>query len=56
MPLATAVLGLAFAQLDDKPSAVAAFKAYVKLAPTAKDVALIQQRDPRVCLTPVALI
>ena len=37
-------LGLAFAQLDDKPSALAAFKTYVKLAPTAKDVALIQKR------------
>jgi Flp pilus assembly protein TadD len=37
-------LGLAFAQLDEKPSAIAAFKTYVKLAPTAKDVALIQKR------------
>ncbi|HEY1549838.1 MAG TPA: tetratricopeptide repeat protein, partial [Kofleriaceae bacterium] len=37
-------LGLAFAQLDDKPAALAAFKTYVKLAPTAKDVALIQKR------------
>ncbi|HEY1811150.1 MAG TPA: hypothetical protein VGG74_02280 [Kofleriaceae bacterium] len=37
-------LGLAFAQLDDKPAAIAAFKTYVKLAPTAKDVALIQKR------------
>ncbi len=37
-------LGLAFAQLDDKSSAIAAFKTYVKLAPTAKDVALIQKR------------
>ena len=37
-------LGLAFAQLDDKPSAITAFKTYVKLAPTAKDVALIQKR------------
>ena len=37
-------LGLAFTQLDDKPSAVAAFKTYVKLAPSAKDVALIQKR------------
>jgi Tetratricopeptide repeat len=37
-------LGLAFAQQGDKPSAIAAFKTYVKLAPTAKDVALIQKR------------
>ncbi len=37
-------LGLAFAQLDDKPSAIAAFKTYVKLAPSAKDVALIEKR------------
>jgi hypothetical protein len=37
-------LGLAFAELDDKPAALAAFKTYVKLAPTAKDVALIKKR------------
>ena len=37
-------LGLAFAQLDDKPAALAAFKNYVKLAPAAKDIALIQKR------------
>ena len=37
-------LGLAFTQLDDKPDAVVAFKTYVKLAPTAKDVALIEKR------------
>ena len=37
-------LGLAFTELDDKHSAVAAFKTYVKLAPAAKDVALIKKR------------
>jgi eukaryotic-like serine/threonine-protein kinase len=37
-------LGLAFAQQGDKPSAIAAFKTYVKLAPSAKDVALIEKR------------
>ena len=37
-------LGLAYTELDDKPSALAAFKTYVKLAPTAKDVALIKKR------------
>ncbi|HEX4450935.1 MAG TPA: tetratricopeptide repeat protein [Kofleriaceae bacterium] len=37
-------LGLAFAQQGDKPSAIAAFKTYVKLAPAAKDVELIQKR------------
>ncbi len=37
-------LGLAYAQLHDKPSAVTAFKTYVRLVPNAKDVALIQKR------------
>lgn len=37
-------LGLAFAQQGDKASALDAFKTYVKLAPTAKDVALIKKR------------
>jgi len=37
-------LGLAFAQQGNKGSAVDAFKIYVKLAPTAKDVALIEKR------------
>jgi len=37
-------LGLAFAQQGNKASALDAFKTYVKLAPTAKDVALIKKR------------
>ncbi|HET9988799.1 MAG TPA: tetratricopeptide repeat protein, partial [Kofleriaceae bacterium] len=37
-------LGLAFAQQGNKASALDAFKTYVKLAPSAKDVALIEKR------------
>jgi hypothetical protein len=37
-------LGLAYAQASNRPAAVDAFKTYVRLAPTAKDVALIQKR------------
>jgi len=37
-------LGLAFTQQGNKASALDAFKTYVKLAPTAKDVALINKR------------
>jgi hypothetical protein len=37
-------LGLAFAQQGNRASALLAFKTYVKLAPTAKDVALIEKR------------
>jgi hypothetical protein len=37
-------LGLAYAQQGNRVSALLAFKTYVKLAPTAKDVALINKR------------
>ncbi|MEP6865537.1 MAG: tetratricopeptide repeat protein [Deltaproteobacteria bacterium] len=37
-------LGLAYAQQGNRASALLAFKTYVKLAPTAKDVALINKR------------
>ncbi len=37
-------LGLAYAQAKNRPAAVDAFKHYVKLAPTARDVPLIKKR------------
>ena len=37
-------LGLAYAQAGDRTAALDAFKTYVKLAPTAKDVELVQKR------------
>ncbi len=37
-------IGLAFAQQGNKPAALEAFKTYVKLAPMAKDIALIKKR------------
>ena len=40
-------LGLAFAQQGDRPAALKAFKTYVKLAPAAKDLALIEKRIER---------
>ena len=40
-------LGLAFSQQGDRAAAIKAFKTYVALAPTAKDVALIKKRIAR---------
>ena len=37
-------LGLAYAQQGDKQNAIAAFKKYVQMSPTAKDVGLIKKR------------
>ena len=37
-------IGLAYSQQANRPAALEAFKTYVKLAPTAKDVALVKQR------------
>jgi hypothetical protein len=37
-------LGLAYTQQSDRAAALTAFKTYVKLAPTAKDVTLIEKR------------
>ncbi len=37
-------IGLAYAQQANRPAALEAFKTYLRLAPTAKDVALIKKR------------
>jgi hypothetical protein len=37
-------IGLAYSQQANKPAALEAFKTYVRLAPTAKDVALVKKR------------